>query len=90
MRGIKCKNCNNYVKEWCDKVDDSPCPDLVRDCPYFWQITNADRIRAISDEELAKYLLSISTAECPRNWECRRFKTCEECWIDWLRQPAEE
>lgn len=52
-------------------------------------ITNADRIRSMSDVELAKYLLSISTAECPFDWDCK-VSTCLECWNNWLERPAEE
>ena len=49
----KCKICNNYKNDWCEKVVDSPDPDILRDCRYFSHMTNADRIRAMSDEELA-------------------------------------
>ena len=50
---VKCKNCKNFKDDWCEKVVDSPYPDLERDCNHFVQATNADRIRAMSDEELA-------------------------------------
>lgn len=42
--------------------------------------TNADRIRAMSDEELAKWL------------EYEGGGACAEVlgWLEWLRQPAEE
>ena len=43
-------------------------------------ITNADRIRAMSDEELAKWLEYEGGGAC-----------AEVCgWLDWLQQPAEE
>lgn len=48
--------------------------------------TNADRIQALSIEEKAKYF------RCPRdldsNFVCLD-KSCEECVIKWLKQPAE-
>lgn len=47
--------------------------------------TNADRIRAMTDEELAKIL----NGGCPQ----RRAKCngrCGICWLDWLRSPVEE
>lgn len=56
-------------------------------------MTNADRIRAMSDEELAKhflitgicqYLTSLSKGRCAVN------RTCAQCVLDWLRQPAEQ
>ncbi len=51
-------------------------------------ITNADRIRAMSDEELA-HLLNISS--CPSENQSNCFgMSCEQCWEKWLKQPAEE
>ena len=43
-------------------------------------MTNADRIRAMSDEELAKWLEYEGGGAC-----------AEVCgWLEWLQQPAEE
>ena len=43
-------------------------------------ITNADRIRAMNDEELAKWLEYEGGGAC-----------AEVCgWLNWLQQPAEE
>ena len=39
---------------------DSPDPDMQRDCQHFWEKTNADRIRAMSDEELAEFLIDLA------------------------------
>lgn len=50
--------------------------------------TNADRIRAMSDDELAKFLEDSNTAGCvcpSRN--CR--STCNQCIVEWLKEPAE-
>ena len=49
--------------------------------------TNADRIRAMSDKELAEVI------ECPHGLDleiCSGKGTCLDCCIDWLRQPAGE
>ena len=47
--------------------------------------TNADRIRAMTDKELAK----IITGEClPGGAKCNG--RCGTCWLDWLRSPVEE
>ena len=82
MKNIKCKNCNSYVREWCDSVIDSPDPDLVRDCPYFSQITNVDRIRAMSDEQLVGFLYKFAHSNNkPLN---------QRNLLEWLRQPVEE
>ena len=53
-------------------------------------VTNAARIRAMTDEELA-YLIRCGVCEligatqdhCETN-------TCVDCVLDWLKQPAEE
>jgi hypothetical protein len=70
----------------------------VIDCPYYKNSkpTNADRIRAMSDEELAASHLIIPCfydddgyGECKYGWHDRK-QTCEECKLEWLKQPAEE
>ena len=48
--------------------------------------TNADRIRAMSDEELAEAMDML----CPPVKDCTHDGNCVKCWIYWLRQPAEE
>ena len=99
-KDVVCKKCNNLVNDWCEKVIDSPDPDMQRDCQYFCEKTNADRIRSMSDEELATHLHDIG-------WDCHlcaehgrldnepllRGKKCDEKCVEhcleWLRQPAE-
>ena len=65
----KCDNCkelelkNIWGKvpyEWCEKKNDNPHKNIERDCPYFKPKTNADRIRSMTDEELAYYLHGFS------------------------------
>ena len=88
MKNIKCKNCKNLVNDWCDVKCDSPDTELVRNCTGFEQMTNGDRIRAMSDEELAKFLDDCNShgCVCPAR-DCRA--TCYECIVDLLKQPAE-
>lgn len=52
-------------------------------------MTNADKIRAMSDEELAGL---ISKGGCRPDYEfvCKKYLDCEKCWLDWLKQEAEE
>ena len=63
-------------------------------------MTNADHIRAMSDEELAKILNAFTAyfEECNRSLtdtNCHDCELCELCGlgegkaIDWLKQPAE-
>ena len=60
MKDVKCRNCFNYRNEWCEKVADSPYPDILRDCTHFRQLTNGDRIRAMSDEDLAQFMYELA------------------------------
>ena len=46
-------------------------------------ITNADRIRAMTDEELAGIVL------CPMSANCDPDISCRVCVLRWLRSPAE-
>ena len=94
-KNVVCKKCNNLVNDWCEKVIDSPDQDMQRDCQYFCEKTNADRIRAMSDEELAKLIAENAyTGACndfgiPHQGQCCH--NCERCdaIIKWLKQPAE-
>ena len=65
-----------------DEVKNYP-PYLDYPKPHKAQ-TNADRIRSMSDEELAKIL--GNKCLCPPTTEC---VNCFECWLEWLQQPAE-
>lgn len=50
--------------------------------------TNSDRIRAMSDEEMAEWIyLTVGFRDCPIR-EDRCFEDCENRWLDWLRQEA--
>ena len=50
--------------------------------------TNADRIRATTDEELAELFYSYGI--CPPEWrrEPCKFSTCRECILCWLKEEA--
>ena len=76
-KNVVCKKCNNLVNDWCEKVIDSPDQDMQRDCRYFCEKTNADRIRSMSDEELEEFLIDLAN---DGNLRIR----------EWLKQPAEE
>ena len=72
-KNVVCKKCNNLVNDWCEKVIDSPDADMQRDCRYFCEKTNADRFRAMSNEEQQSFVRGF--------WEIEDF-------ADWLQQPA--
>lgn len=54
-------------------------------------MTNADKIRAMSDEAFAEYLKFEGGCRPDMTEDtCFRFDSCEECWLDWLKQKAKE
>ena len=90
-KNVVCKKCNNLVNDWCEKVIDSPDPDMQRDCQHFCEKTNADRIRSMTDDELNDLFHEIYDAgeedAVAYDWGHRQnsFK-----WtVEWLKQPAE-
>lgn len=99
-RNVMCKNCNNLKNHWSEMVIDIPDEDLVRDCAYFRQITNADRIRAMTDEELARFIANkivnlenhkmIEQGHTPTATQLSALgHTCYCTLVQWLQQPAE-
>lgn len=63
-------------KVWC----------TLRECPSRTP-SYADRIRAMTDEELAEFLAEYRcTHKAPHCMEAN----CAQCWLEWLRQEAEE
>lgn len=69
--------------------DNEPC------CRCDSRKTNADKIRNMSDEELAEFLDivgedGISSQVCDIPCDCCCEKTeCSKCWKDWLQSEAE-
>lgn len=80
--GVVCKDCGKSVCVHCHpdylQMDDCPGPPAPK------AITNADRIRVMSDEELAEFL-SYTWDVTARAWMREYGET-----LDWLQQPAEE
>lgn len=59
-------------------------------CETCKPLTNGDKIRAMTDEELAT-LISGGDHICDRipEWVCKGAK-CFDCCLAWLRSPVEE
>ena len=56
--------------------------------------TNADRIRSMSDEELAS-LFGVWVADCDNNdvpckEYCSYYKSCGDAWLAWLKDEVSE
>ena len=88
-KNVVCKKCNNLVNDWCEKVIDSPDPDMQRDCPHFREKTNADHIRSMSDEEMAETFIKGDCIGCPILYECDPYGDCKPQILNWLQQPFE-
>ena len=86
--GWRCPKCKGFVSF----IDGKFYPHIER--PSVPPMTNADRIRAMSDEELAKFI-SIQSDDClcSDNSKCDYHcggDSCLKVLLDWLQQPAEE
>lgn len=57
-------------------------------------LTNADWIRAMSDEELCDFIMDAPAIPCDEKISAMMKENgcndCEKCVMDWLRQPAKE
>ena len=55
------------------------------------KLTNGDRIRSMSDEELARVIDNTEICQHRTMFECRENYggKCESCILDWLKQGVE-
>lgn len=79
----------------CKKPDNEPCILSNMPCAGFEKKqTNADHIRAMSDEELARFLDDTQYREWEEIQENRQelvdFRSCVEGWTEWLKLPYKE
>ena len=89
----KCKNCkyldtvqNDLRSEpfkWCVCTDDSPVLDMERDCDYYAPMTNSDRIRSMTDDELADFIINFD------NRFGEEYEGEQSC-LSWLQKESEE
>lgn len=67
-------------------------PTKWEPAPFWTPDTNADRIRAMSDEELAKFIPDWSytnACKCDELPYVDCNNECEKCVLEWLKLPAE-
>ena len=84
---MKCRfehrgDCCNSGSSWYLCKCQQPCDTII-------PMTNADRIRAMSDEEIAKVPAKFGYSCVFPQKECGESDTCEKCLLEWLKQPAE-
>lgn len=87
--------CNCVSQQYMCKCKPKICGSIV-------PITNADRIRAMSDEELADIFLRADFCKCCEhekdevcNYICAYpniplYEGCKQAALKWMKQPAEE
>lgn len=70
-------NCGECNRRWACDIDPDKCDMWPDPAP----MTNADRIRAMSDEELAEFLYQVGY---DNGWGMKEYA------LEWLQQPAGE
>jgi hypothetical protein len=54
-------------------------------------MTNGDKIRGMSDTELADLLAEVTDCwHCPTYQECTNVKSCDNALLAWLKQEHKE
>ena len=81
-----CTTCLRLKQGYCDGEKE------LTACPSYKRMTNADCIRAYTDEQIAEML---SHFPCPASdhgcHDClKHMGDCKACWLDWLKQEVEE
>jgi len=63
------------------------CPLMLNDESFSEsRSTNADRIRSMTDEELARWLSDMhDSVTCPNYGDTDCNPSCRVCWLDWLQ-----
>ena len=79
-----CESCKNYdrttVCSTCE--NDSDFEEVA--------MSNADKIRAMNDEELAEFLDDMCLVKTDFHCEeCNNPLNCDVCYLDWLQSEAE-
>lgn len=80
--GWICEKCKGFIS-----LQDGKFYEYIEK-PFMPQQTNADRIRAMSDEELADVV--ANGVGCVRKAPHCMSDDCTPCILEWLKQPAEE
>lgn len=80
-----CKICQSHDNCFYESNLNFWCPTFKKKPP-----TNADRIRAMTDEELARFLFHSWNNAAWCHGGCDGECSCEPCWLYWLKQEVDE
>ncbi len=96
---IPCPVCEGRgFVNWCNSTTEGSCQAGSKTCQHCngsgireVPMTNGDRIRAMTDEELSAFFGRLGFCNIiPRKY-CRTQKVCSlRCVTNWLKQPAKE
>ena len=90
--------CNDCAKRTrCDMAEIGRSPLAISTC-YGYEKgnpSNADRIRAMTDEELAETFEAIGCPQDDTRFPCaypdgRDEELCQKCWLNWLKQEVSD
>ena len=86
----KCSTCTHSIVNRHKSRVERPCADCVH-LDEWEPMTNADAIRAMSDEELAKLLLEACRGSKCGEQPLNEYGSidCFRCRLTWLQQPKE-
>lgn len=87
--GMICPKCGNVIthNSYFDAYYCPRCGEFIREKP---PMTNADRIRAMTDDELAEAISSIPMCVGTDDDKDCENDGCKGCFLKWLQQPSEE
>ena len=100
IKEVPCMDCDGkgFIAKFSEySVWSERCPNCGGTGIVKVPMTNADRIRAMSDEELAEFISRIEIGDFgPQVYGktfcdmCKGQYECDDCRLWWLQQPAEE
>lgn len=76
--------------KWCAYINDNPHEDIERDCEHYAPMINVDRIRRMTDEELAMELLYVLQNLLKSKKICGFIHDYKDCTLAWLQKESEE
>lgn len=80
---MNCDNCKHI--QTCTRV----WRNSKKECPHYAQMTNADHIRSMTDEELAEWICDATYKENEQGYPIMRTVN-KVWWHKWLKQPYKE
>ena len=90
MRNVTCVDCEEYKNEWCEKIIDSPCPDLIRDCQYFHE-KDRDLVRVVRCKDCKHRYSAVSnmTIDGNETWRHECLINRIQIRLDWYCADGE-